>query len=79
MGWDRAKEAGRIGKGGMIMGQIQRNRWTLAIQVMGIVIAWAGNAFDKNSEDGGKVSKAEAVDLVKQILACVGLNLDDIV
>ena len=55
------------------------NRWLLALQAVGVVVEWGKEALSGSSEEGSKVSKAEAVDLARRILKMLDVNLDEIV
>jgi hypothetical protein len=55
------------------------NRWVLAFQAIGIIVEWGKEALSTVSEEGSKVSKAEAVDLARRILKMLDVNLDEIV
>ena len=60
------------------MGTVQRNRWMLAFMAMGIIMTWAGKAFDEKGDLGEVVSKEEAIELATQIINLVGVGWDDI-
>ena len=60
------------------MGTVQRNRWMLAFAAVGIIMAWATKAFDKEGDLGEVVSKEEAIELATSIINLVGVGWDDI-
>ena len=62
-----------------MMGLVQQNRWQIAIAAVGIILSWAGEAFYSGGDAGKEVSKEEAKELIKRILALINMSLDDII
>lgn len=54
------------------------SRYTLVFAILGVAMSWAAKVTAKSSEAGSKISKAEALDLVKRILKVIGMSLEEV-
>lgn len=46
--------------------------------MMGLALSWAGAAMAEESEAGTEITKEEVKDLIRKVLALLGMSLDDL-